>query len=890
MDYEIKIAVNPEVDVEKLNKIVKSIDEKFSSFKKIELFDAKSVDEILKKIPQKNELTVPVSDINPSSNTFIGLYEQNLRSRKEEELYSNELMLQQKLIDEEKFLANKLAINKKYVDDLNAYLESTDIANNPVQQLAPVDPLKLMFPGRTYYTDETQLPDYVKPDNPEDLEIDHEEMELSKFNKNSLQYAEGRRKLDLKRAKEAYEKGLKDLKEFGEACYTKEDYDEEVETINHDYEFDKTSHPFYLKELEIKADDSLSPMQIVKKVYENNKAKAKAWLKAKLIDKEDYKFWLEDFKEIYENDKWDIINPEPYIEGDAGRDEWIESPEEGELQSLNRISNNFPFMMDDRDLDIESIPKLNVKQVNESIANLKNSLAEVLAERNELISVLNAQFSEGSITPRNYDRKYKSTIDNYEGTISSLQKQINEENKKLALALSQNDEVQKKIGELEEIYNDRIDTVLAGALDAQNPQVLAAIADIEFQKQLEFYRAKLITADQYNESVKSIRAKLNEDKKKVSQKGNINNTPPKMMMSDIELDAIYAEFEGDNENYRDEELSANQKMLDDKLIAEEQFLENRLRILQDFETRKKEVLKYIDNVDSLSTSDTTNAADSTDTSDSDSETEVVKKTTEKPAKVFDAMHELIADRSHSLKTATTNLTKSIAETLGGLFDGNEDKLKEGSKKLLKTLAELIKKVASAAITNIVIGQLGISGATTGLGAIFGAPAILALVQGVVSAIIDPIVNSLVMKTGGRADVPTGVIIGDNPYSPEWVLRDFDIQAIIDTALQKAFKATSSEMDKSNDIQSELIEIIKTQERYSQANNFFNTGETVMLQVPEKQGSIANAIYIDNTQIIKNLEQLNEQFSNFEGRIHVVESEVAQATNNFNNRINRRSFI
>ncbi len=49
-------------------------------------------------------------------------------------------------------------------------------------------------------------------------------------------------------------------------------------------------------------------------------------------------------------------------------------------------------------------------------------------------------------------------------------------------------------------------------------------------------------------------------------------------------------------------------------------------------------------------------------------------------------------------------------------------------------------------------------------------------------------------------------------------------------------------------------------------------------------------HIAITQIIKNLEQLNQQFSNFEGRIHVVESEVAQATNNFNNRINRRSYI
>ena len=59
---------------------------------------------------------------------------------------------------------------------------------------------------------------------------------------------------------------------------------------------------------------------------------------------------------------------------------------------------------------------------------------------------------------------------------------------------------------------------------------------------------------------------------------------------------------------------------------------------------------------------------------------------------------------------------------------------------------------------------------------------------------------------------------------------------------------------------------------------------------DKFSNSQNSINIDTTQIIKNLEQLNEQFSNFEGRIHVVESEVAQATNNFNNRINRRSFI
>jgi hypothetical protein len=371
--------------------------------------------------------------------------------------------------------------------------------------------------------------------------------------------------------------------------------------------------------------------------------------------------------------------------------------------------------------------------------------------------------------------------------------------------------------------------------------------------------------------------------------GSNNPVPPKMMtISDLEMEAIYAEFEGDNEKYRDDELAANQKLLDDKLIAEEQFLENKLKINQDFETRKKEVAEYIETVDAISTSDTSKSSDSTDTTSSDPEPEVTA--TKKPAKVFDAMHELITDRSHALRTATTNLTKSIGETLGGLFEGNEDKLKEGSKKMLKTLADLIKKVASAAITNIIIGQLGITGATTGIGAIFGAPAILALVQGVVSAIIDPIVNGLTMHTGGRADVPTGVVIGDNPYSPEWVLRDFDIQAIIDTALQKAFRTPVSGMDKSTELQNELIQTLKTQEKYAQADNFFNTGEALSLNNPNSQSKFQNAMNIDNSQIIKNLEQLNEQFSNFEGRIHVVESEIAQATNNFNNRINRRSYI
>jgi hypothetical protein len=127
-----------------------------------------------------------------------------------------------------------------------------------------------------------------------------------------------------------------------------------------------------------------------------------------------------------------------------------------------------------------------------------------------------------------------------------------------------------------------------------------------------------------------------------------------------------------------------------------------------------------------------------------------------------------------------------------------------------------------------------------------------------------------MKTDRRADVPTGVVIGDNPYSPEWVLRDFDIQAIIDIGLQKAFKTTIAETDEVNGIQSELIEIIKTQERYSQANYFFNNGETLLVQNPNQHCNFQNSINIDNSQIIKNLEQLNEQFSNFEDWIHVVE--------------------
>jgi TP901 family phage tail tape measure protein len=151
------------------------------------------------------------------------------------------------------------------------------------------------------------------------------------------------------------------------------------------------------------------------------------------------------------------------------------------------------------------------------------------------------------------------------------------------------------------------------------------------------------------------------------------------------------------------------------------------------------------------------------------------------------LQEDIKDKGDLIKAYSGELQASVTDIFSNLL-GDSESMKEPWRKALGTLAGVLKQIASAAITNMVLGQLGLAGATTGLGALIAVPAIKGLVNSAVSALIDPIIGSLSsFATGGRVDSPTLAIIGDASKArpgadTEWILRDDQIKWIIQKSI------------------------------------------------------------------------------------------------------------
>mgnify|MGYP000530731079 CR=1 FL=1 len=151
----------------------------------------------------------------------------------------------------------------------------------------------------------------------------------------------------------------------------------------------------------------------------------------------------------------------------------------------------------------------------------------------------------------------------------------------------------------------------------------------------------------------------------------------------------------------------------------------------------------------------------------------------------------IQEKGDLIQAYSIELQSGITETFQNLFTGDEESIKAPFRKVMATLAGVLKQIASAVVTKLVLDQLALT--PGGFAAMIAIPAIKGIISGAVNLILSPILDKLLsFAWGGRIDEPTLAIIGDKSRAGgstdrEWVLWDEHIIMIIDQALSQYHK-------------------------------------------------------------------------------------------------------
>lgn len=146
----------------------------------------------------------------------------------------------------------------------------------------------------------------------------------------------------------------------------------------------------------------------------------------------------------------------------------------------------------------------------------------------------------------------------------------------------------------------------------------------------------------------------------------------------------------------------------------------------------------------------------------------------------------IEQKADDFAVAKEVLGKGLADSLAAGFAGDTEKMKEGLRASLQVSAGALKAKAEAAITSLIFGQLG-NISTLGIGALFLAPVIKAVISAGVNKLLNPVLTSLTsFSSGGRVDSPTLAWVGDASNArpgadTEWILRDDQLQFILNQA-------------------------------------------------------------------------------------------------------------
>lgn len=146
---------------------------------------------------------------------------------------------------------------------------------------------------------------------------------------------------------------------------------------------------------------------------------------------------------------------------------------------------------------------------------------------------------------------------------------------------------------------------------------------------------------------------------------------------------------------------------------------------------------------------------------------------------FDTLNKIVKDKGDLLLQYSGVIQDGLSKTIGELFAGDADAAKDAFKEVLAVVAGGLEKMAAAAVTQLILGQIWKTAPTTGLAGLVLVPAIKAISNAAVSALIRPVTQSLLsFANGGQIDKPTMAVIGDaknGNSSTEWVFNNKNLK-------------------------------------------------------------------------------------------------------------------
>jgi len=139
----------------------------------------------------------------------------------------------------------------------------------------------------------------------------------------------------------------------------------------------------------------------------------------------------------------------------------------------------------------------------------------------------------------------------------------------------------------------------------------------------------------------------------------------------------------------------------------------------------------------------------------------------------------IKERGKFITAVAAELQDALTELFTNLVAGDEEDIKRPFKKAFGVLVGALQRLASAKITEVLLGS--ISG-VLGLPGLVGSLAAKGVIEGIVNSLLNPIFSSLTSFAEGSGPLtsPQLAIVGDAPV-PERVLRDDQLQLLMTAA-------------------------------------------------------------------------------------------------------------
>lgn len=169
------------------------------------------------------------------------------------------------------------------------------------------------------------------------------------------------------------------------------------------------------------------------------------------------------------------------------------------------------------------------------------------------------------------------------------------------------------------------------------------------------------------------------------------------------------------------------------------------------------------------------------------------------------IEDTLAEKQDTIGVLIEGIEADFSAGMAGLFSGDSEAMKDGMRSTLGTIAGFLQNLASAAVIELVLSSPSIKALAAAAGPL--APLVLAgvaaTIRGGINALLSPILSSILsFGTGGRVDDPTMAIVGDaakyTGSNTEWILRDRDIQDIVNMATAPMTEAIVTELRQLSD--------------------------------------------------------------------------------------------